>query len=138
MSLPAPEPVQPVAGKARAITKAVSLLSSLRHDPQANGDRIRELVDTINSLLIPTGWVGIDSEGRFHLTYVAREDDRARYVHLDGSEFGTGRPASLAHHADFTWEYSSLDRTVRCVKCRDGTVSDGATFSCADRVQLHL
>ena len=115
--------VQPIAGKARAIERALTLMAPLRHDVATHAPELRELVDTVNALLIPKGWVGLDASGSLHVTYVAPEDRRARNVHLDGSV--AGRPLALGHHADFVWEYSTLNRTVECVKCRDGSVAQG-------------
>lgn len=118
---------QPIAGAARAITKAMAQISNLRHDVPNNRGRLVELVNTVNALLIPRGWVGIDADGMLHVTYVAREDDRPSGF---TSAEVVGRPASVAHQADFVWEYSATTRTVRCTKCRDGSFAHGEVRTC--------
>ena len=120
--------LQPVAGTAREITKILPQIARLRHDVVRNRAKIIDLVDAVNALLIPRGWVGIDADGLIHVTYVVRSDDKPRFVMVDGSV--PGRPMALSHHADFVWEYSVLSRTVVCVKCRDGSVKEGDTRAC--------
>lgn len=115
------EIVNAVVYRARMITEIVSQMSRLRHDWLSNRHQLVKLVNDINALLIPKGWVGIDDNGMMHVTFLTGENDFRR---PDGS------PVALSHHADFMWEYSAVTRTVKCIKCRDGSVMKGDILSC--------
>ncbi len=105
-----------IAWKARVLTRVIPRIKSLASDVRSNEAGLSELIDTVNALLLPKGWVGIDADGMLHVTYVAREDERQN-VKLLTNPFFTG-PTALAYSADFIWEYSIVNRTVTCVKAR--------------------
>lgn len=120
---------QPIAAAAKAISAIMPSIARLRYDVANNRARLTELVNAVNALLIPRGWIGIDDDGMMHVTYLAREDDLPRFTR------DSSGPATLAHHADFVWEYSAMNRQVRCVKCRDGSFADGEVRACDGPVQ---
>ncbi len=111
---------------AQAISVIMSQLVHLRHDMTNNRDQLIELVNVVNALLIPRGWIGIDDDGMMHVTRLAHEDDVSHRADHE--------PLVLAYHADFIWEYSALNHNVKCVQCRDGSVMTGETLSCGGPV----
>lgn len=112
------ETVHIVAESARAITRMMVQVSHLLSAPHVNHDRLVDLVCSLNALLIPKAWIGIDDVDMVHLTVLAREDndDSVRTYVMP-------RPAILMHHAHFIWELSVLDNTMKCVKSRDETTA---------------
>ena len=121
-----------LARRAQAVTALLPQLTRLRGEVQgqkigrhnrARFDGLREVIDTINSLLIPRAWVGLDANGSFHVTYLHRENVAAKDAR---------GPIALSFNADFVWDYTPWDRKVRCVKCRDGSIELGAVLQCEE------
>lgn len=123
----------PSSQKTHVIAEALSKIGSLSSNVERNTERLRALVDTVNALLIPKGWIGIDTQGRLHATYVAPEDGRPGRAARDDP--GPHQPMALSFAADFIWEYSLVQRTVRCTKSRDGSVTHGQVLPCGGPVK---
>lgn len=72
-------------------------------DLEKNYRLVKEIVHTINALLLPCSWVGIDGNGRLHLTFLRKEVSQKSYEGFDS--------AYLCPFVDMVWEYSPWDRS---------------------------
>ena len=104
------------ASKASLITVLIQRLGPLVRDLTNNRDRVIEIVNTINALTIPRGWIGVDDDGRIHLTRT-----------ISGALYAL--PTAVGFSADIVWNYDSIAGTVTCVKSRDGAFA-GTTRLC--------
>lgn len=69
---------------------------------------ICDMIDTINTMLIPRAWIGIDANDDLHVTYLYR----------DIAENYNIMPVALNFAADFTWSYDQMTKTFTCGKSR--------------------
>lgn len=102
------------------VAALVKGLEQRLRDPENNREMIEELVNTVNSLIIPHAWVGVDSNYRIHVTYVQKDTARDQ---LYGAS-----PTALRFVSDFIWEYRPWDGTITSVKSRYG--KSGKTYVC--------
>ncbi len=102
--------------KAKAIGHASRQICRLKSDLTNNRAMLEALVNGINALILPRGWVGIDDDGGFHFTYVAKElaPDLNKVRSIKG-------PLGLSFDADFVWAWRPGSRTYECMKDRTGS-----------------
>jgi hypothetical protein len=92
--------------KTRALGHLMSHLFKYKGDVTNNRERVIELVNTINAMIIPRGWIGLDDDARIHLTRVCTRDFLPR------------TPVALTYAVDVIWDYDPLSSTVTCAKSR--------------------
>jgi hypothetical protein len=116
------------AKRSKFIGQFISSISQLKFDPKANHTRLNQLVDAVNTLLVPKAWIGIDSDGLLHVTYMTTERRDG------GGEMWKPGPLSLILNVDFAWEYIPWEQAYRCLKCRTGDFSTGQIVKAIDTV----
>lgn len=102
------------------VTDMLRKVNDIRFSTDVDRTKLKELVDIINAVLLPRGWIGLDNDLALHVTYVSRA----------GVELVGRGPTALILNADFAWEYRPWNRTVICLKCRCGHMSIGEEIGC--------
>lgn len=100
------------AERAQFINRLLGSISHLKYDVGSCAADLTRLVDTVNALLVPKAWIGINDEGLLHVTYMTTER-----TSFNGGMWKPG-PVSLMMHADYAWEYVPWEQSYRCLKCR--------------------
>jgi len=88
--------------RSRLIAKYISTITQLKFNPGVERVRLGQLVDIVNTFLVPKAWIGIDDEGLLHVTYMTTER------HEPNGKMWKPGPASLMMSADYAWEYIPL------------------------------
>lgn len=120
------EDVPNVAEKARTVAAFVRNVKRHLVASEKNWHAINDWVNTVNALIIPRAWIGIDDNNRLHVTYVWKETSRDQL-------YGTS-PTELHYAADYVWAYRPWLGTMTCMKSRVGQT--GQTFQCNPPVEM--
>lgn len=104
--------------RTRGISLLVQEISAILKILQARDDvqkhtRLVVLVDTVNAMLLPHAWAGVDSEHMFHVTYTMHDAKRPT-------------PIVLHYAADYVWRVEPGLGRIVCVKSR--TEHAGKTY----------
>lgn len=112
-------PLEPMTDSERAnlVGKFVEAIVDKARDLEKNRGLLESLVNTVNTLIIPKAWIGLDAEGNLHVTYVHREGSEKIFRY-------EGVPSMLYASANFIWAYRPWDNTMTSMKSRYGEVGD--------------
>jgi hypothetical protein len=107
------------AGKSRYVGTLIHHICSLKGDLTNNRVKLVELVTTVNALILPKGWIGVDAHGHLHYTVIGNEAaQRLR------EQWGT----TLTFAVDVIWAHCQWNNTVECIKDGTGTFEVGRTY----------
>jgi len=116
-----------IAEKARTVTWACRRIMRLRGDVENNRVVLEDIITIINSLTIPRGWVGLDADGKLHVTWYAKrkagvgmQPGQLFYIDGNANSLSTPIPSGLLQSADYAWEYDQVTNAVKCIKSRCG------------------
>lgn len=111
-----------LAQRARAVGDLLVQVKQLSRDCEKNREALNDVVNTINAVLLPLAWVGLDDRGLLHVTFVRTETRRV------------GGTTMLQHSADVIWEFTPHTNTVKCKKCRDNRWEIDQIIECQSSV----
>ena len=107
----------------RAVVGRISRrVKELSRDLEKNRDRVKELVNLANALLLPRAWMGLDDYLEIHVTVLHREYGRALERRFENI------PVELGFTADHIWSFTPHDGKFRCVKSR--FYETGTVYEC--------
>ena len=109
--------------RSRMVTAFIRGIVEKRDDLEKNRELLEQMVNTVNALILPRAWIGLDASGSLHVTYV-RSENPAR------PELANARPTEMRYAADYIWCYTPWDNKVRCVKARGNRWNLDDTFEC--------
>ena len=126
--------MEQVAGRTRAVIALMRQLAGARNNPQNNRVGIDQLVSSINALMIPKAWVGLDDDRQIHVTYYVKSNGALTGLQpgdltWTGSSSVPMGPSSMNYLADYVWHYDQAEGTVTCMKSRSGRWC-GETLKC--------
>lgn len=110
----------------RQISMHIESALLLRQNAERNRAALKDSVDTVNALLMPKAWIGIDANGLLHVTYVigmsVTDAVSAQHKIL---------PTKLGFVADYIWAFRPWNSTVECIKSREATFKHGEIVPCS-------
>ena len=118
-----------VAERAKVVIWACQRIMKLRGDIENNRVELDDIITIINSLTIPRGWVGLDADGKLHVTWYAKrktdvgiQPGELFYIdsNANANSLSTSIPIGLLHSADYAWEYDQVTSAIKCIKSRCG------------------
>ena len=98
--------------KTQTLLHLMEVIKKYTHAYPREDDILKEYVDTFNSLTLPKYSLGVDDNGRIHITMLLSN-------HKDYPA-GSKIPGGIQFAADFIWDYSIENSVYTLIKDRYG------------------